>query len=202
MQNDSVADGTTVGRIVQALNDLPGHARVAPVVTPAAELCIPRGAQGRTALLLVGAGSLLSAIGDDKLAASGLDSREYSILSILDTDGPGSQQELARLLGKAPAIVVAAVDDLEDRGLVTRTRDPADRRRSRVTVTTAGSKALSHADELAAAAVAELFAGLDAGDLRQLQDLLGRGLQPMIDGSTPRSPVRAPDRPRSDGLSE
>jgi MarR family transcriptional regulator, lower aerobic nicotinate degradation pathway regulator len=185
MQNDSVADGTTIGRIVQALNDLPGHARVAPVVTPAAELCIPRGAQGRTALLLVGAGSLLSAIGDDKLAASGLDSREYSILSILDTDGPGSQQELARLLGKAPAIVVAAVDDLEDRGLVTRTRDPADRRRSRVTVTKAGSKALSHADELAAAAVAELFAGLDAGDLRQLQDLLGRGLQPMIDASTP-----------------
>ena len=47
---------------------------MAPVVTPAAELCIPRGAQGRTALLLVGAGSLLSAIGDDKLAASGLDS--------------------------------------------------------------------------------------------------------------------------------
>ena len=83
------------------------------MVTSPAGLCIPRGAQGRTALLLVGAGNLLSEIGDDKLAASGLDSREYSILSILDADGPGSQQELARLLGKAPAIVVAAVDDLE-----------------------------------------------------------------------------------------
>ena len=155
------------------------------MVTSPAELCIPRGAEGRTALLLVGAGSLLSAIGDDKLAASGLDSREYSILSILDTDGPGSQQELARLLGKAPAIVVAAVDDLEQRGLVTRTRDPADRRRSRVTPTKAGSKALSHADTLAEAAVAELFTGLDAGDLRQLQDLLARGLRPMIDAGAP-----------------
>jgi MarR family transcriptional regulator, lower aerobic nicotinate degradation pathway regulator len=155
------------------------------VVTPPTELCIPRGAQGRTALLLVGAGSLLSAIGDDKLAAGGLDSREYSVLSILDTDGPGSQQELARLLGKAPAIVVAAIDSLEERGLVTRTRDPADRRRSRVTLTKGGSKALSHADRLAEAAVAELFAGLDAGDLRQLQDLLARGLQPMIDTGSP-----------------
>jgi DNA-binding MarR family transcriptional regulator len=154
------------------------------VVTPPAELCIPRGAQGRTALLLVGAGSLLSAIGDDKLAASGLDSREYSILSILDTDGPGSQQELARLLNKAPAIVVAAVDDLEERGLVTRTRDPADRRRSRVTLTKGGSKALSHADTLAEAAVAELLTGLGASELRQLQDLLARGLGPLIDSGS------------------
>jgi DNA-binding MarR family transcriptional regulator len=167
------------------LNDFASRARLTLVVTSPAELCIPRGAEGRTALLLVGAGSLLSAIGDDKLAASGLDSREYSILSILDTDGPGSQQELARLLGKAPAIVVAAIDDLEERGLVTRTRDPADRRRSRVTLTKAGSKALSHADELAEAAVAELFTGLDAADLRRLQGLLARGLRPMIDTGSP-----------------
>jgi DNA-binding MarR family transcriptional regulator len=167
------------------LNDFASRATLAPVVTPPAELCIPRGAQGRTALLLVGAGSLLSAIGDDKLAASGLDSREYSILSILDTDGPGSQQELARLLGKAPAIVVAAIDDLEKRGLVTRARDPADRRRSRVTLTKAGSRALAQADELAEAAVAELLSGLDTDELRQLQDLLARGLRPVIDGATP-----------------
>jgi DNA-binding MarR family transcriptional regulator len=167
------------------LNDFASRATLAPVVTPPAELCIPRGAQGRTALLLVGAGSLLSAIGDDKLAASGLDSREYSILSILDTDGPGSQQELARLLGKAPAIVVAAIDDLEKQGFVTRTRDPADRRRSRVTLTKAGSRALAQADELAEAAVAELLSGLDTDELRQLQDLLARGLRPVIDGATP-----------------
>ena len=66
-----------------------------------------------------------------------------------------------------------------------RTRDPADRRRSRVTLTEAGSKALSHADQLAEAAIADLFGGLDAEELRQLHGLLARGLRPMIDAGAP-----------------
>src|SRR5690349_6362746 len=99
-------------------------------MTADGELCIPKAATGRTALLLVNIGTALSEVGDDRLATVGLDAREYAILSILDADGPGSQQELAGLLGKAPAIVVAAVDALESRGLVARTRDPSDRRRS------------------------------------------------------------------------
>src|SRR5918997_1859126 len=105
----------------------------------ATERCIPRGATSRAALLLASAGDFLLQGADETLAASGLDGRAYSILSIIATDGPGTQQELARLLNKAPAIVVAAVDDLEARGFVERTRDPADRRRSRVTVTKTGT---------------------------------------------------------------
>src|SRR3954449_12128091 len=118
--------------------------------------CIPRAARGRAALLLVQAGDLLLRNADETLAGAGVDGRAYTILSILETDGPGSQQELARLLGKAPAIVVAAVDDLEARGLVQRTRDPADRRRTRVTLTKAGGQALERADRLPAAGVAAL----------------------------------------------
>lgn len=138
--------------------------------------CVPRGAHTRTGLLLARAGTLLTELGEQKLAAVGLSGRDYSVLSILETDGPGSQLELARLLGKAPAIVVAAVDDLEARGLVERTRDPADRRRSRVTLTRKGRTGLARADELADAAVAELLAGLDADELASLRDLLSRGL--------------------------
>lgn len=138
--------------------------------------CVPQGAHTRTALLLARAGTLLTQLGDEKLAAAGISGRDYSILSILETDGPGSQLELARLLGKAPAIVVAAVDELEARGLVERTRDPADRRRSRVTVTARGRTTLARADELADAFVAQLFGGLDAAELQTLHDLLSRGL--------------------------
>ncbi len=146
--------------------------------------CIPRGATGRAALLLVSAGDLLQQGADQTLAASGLDARAYLILSIIETDGPGTQQELARLLDKAPAIVVAAIDDLEARGLVARTRDPADRRRSRVTVTKAGTAALAKADRLADEAFDALLGGLNQRELRQMRDLLARGLEPIIDAGT------------------
>jgi DNA-binding MarR family transcriptional regulator len=138
--------------------------------------CIPRATQGRTALLLARVGGVLSEIADDRVAAAGLDGRDYTILAILDADGPGSQHELAFLLGKAPGIVVAAVDTLEERGLVARTRDPADRRRTIVTLTAAGRKTLKQADKVAEAAVADVLAGLDAGERRQLDALLFKGL--------------------------
>src|SRR4051812_31189787 len=145
--------------------------------------CIPRAAEGRAALLLVQAGELLLRDADETLAGAGVDGRDYTILSILDTDGPGSQQELARLLGKAPAIVVAAVDGLEARGLVQRTRDPADRRRPRVTLTAEGSKTLARADRFADDAFSGLFAGLDAEELSRLRGLLDKGLQDLIDAA-------------------
>ena len=147
--------------------------------------CIPRGALGRAPLLLTSAGDVLVRDADTTLAASGLDAREYTILSIIETDGPGTQQELARLLNKAPAIIVAAVDDLEARGLVARTRDPADRRRSRVTVTEAGTAALATADRLADAAFDALFGGLTRAELRELRTLLARGLEPRIAAGSP-----------------
>lgn len=143
---------------------------------PVPDICLPVSAATRTALLLVGAGGLLQDAADETLGEAGLDGRDWSILSILASDTPGSQQELAKLLRKAPAIIVAAVDDLERRGLVERTRDPADRRRSRVTLTKKGERALQRGDELANAAVARLFSGLDAAELEQLHELLARGL--------------------------
>jgi DNA-binding MarR family transcriptional regulator len=141
---------------------------------------IPRAAADRVGLLLVNLGAALGEAADRRLAAAGVDGRQYAILSILESDGPGSQQEIARLLGKAPAIVVAAVDALEERGLVERSRDPSDRRRSRVRLTAAGERTLRKADSLADDAVAELLAGLDGDELRQLRDLLTRGLAPLI----------------------
>jgi DNA-binding MarR family transcriptional regulator len=144
------------------------------------ELSIPRATAGRAALLLVNVGAALTQLADQQLAAAAVDGREYAILSILESDGPDSQLELARLLGKAPAVVVAAVDALEARGLVERARDPSDRRRSRVTLTAAGAKTLRKADALADDAVADLLAGLDADELLALRDLLTRGLAPRI----------------------
>ncbi|MGB0093395.1 MAG: MarR family winged helix-turn-helix transcriptional regulator [Solirubrobacteraceae bacterium] len=137
---------------------------------------ISYGARGRTALLVVRIGSVLDELADDRLADAGVNAREYAILAILSSDGPGSQLELATLLGKAPGVIVGVVDALQERGLVMRARDPDDRRRSRVTLTEAGSSALARADELAAATLGDVLGGLSAGQLQQLDELLARGL--------------------------
>jgi DNA-binding MarR family transcriptional regulator len=140
------------------------------------EYPVAKGAEFRTALLLVRVGGVLAEIGDQRLESVGLDGRGYSILAILSVDDPESQFELAQLLGKAPGVIVAAIDELEQRGFVARTRDPADRRRSRVTLTTAGRRALRRADELADKVTADVLPGLDSEELAKLQLLLAKGL--------------------------
>lgn len=168
--------------MMQAVNDSaaaaisggPGARGTEDCVAPAGPL--PQGLERRAGLLLVRLGTLLSDTADERLASAGIGGRGYGILAILSEDGPDSQFELAQMLGKAPGVVVAAIDELEQAGLVERNRDPADRRRSVVTLTPAGHHALAHADEIAEQAVAEMLQGLDAGELAQLKGLLARGL--------------------------
>ncbi len=140
------------------------------------DFCIPRAGETRMPLLLARAGAFLVDTADELLAPAGVDGRGYQVLAILATDGPGSQLELAKLLGKAPALIVAAIDQLEAQGFVERTRDPADRRRSRVMLTKAGERTLVKADKLADQAAADLLSGLNGDELAQLHDLLLRGL--------------------------
>lgn len=133
------------------------------------------GVASRPSLLLARIGTALEAAGDDWLAPSGLNGRDYAVLAILTTDAPGTQQELARLLGKAPGIAVIAVDRLQEAGLVERRRDPADRRRSRVVVTPAGRRALHKADLLADDGLSQLLPGLTVQERDVLYGLLSRG---------------------------
>jgi DNA-binding MarR family transcriptional regulator len=144
--------------------------------TPDSGFAIPLGTRNRLSFMLFQVGEILAEIADDRLADSGLDSRGYCILATLSVDGPGTQHELARLLGKAPGLIVIAIDQLEANGFVQRNRDPHDRRRSRVTLTPAGERALARADELADATISELLGGLDRSELTQLRSLLTRGL--------------------------
>lgn len=72
----------------------------------------------------------------------------------------------------APATTVA-VNDLEDRGLVTRTLDPTNRRSKLVTITDAGREVLAVVagiDDPAPAA----FAALTPDEMATLRDLLGK----------------------------
>ena len=134
-------------------------------------------AETRTGLLLGRLGSVLADIADERLSEVGLSGQGYSILAVLAVDGPESQFKLAGLLGRAPGMIVSAIDGLERDGLVKRTRDPEDRRRSIVTLTAAGHRKLARADALADNTVAEILPGLDQAELEQLRALLVKGLR-------------------------
>jgi DNA-binding MarR family transcriptional regulator len=66
------------------------------------------------------------------LAPLGLEPRDFGTLRSLRSAGPVTQGDLAALLDVSPPTVVAIVDRLVGRGLVSRERDPADRRAYRL----------------------------------------------------------------------
>jgi DNA-binding MarR family transcriptional regulator len=85
-----------------------------------------------------------------------------------------SQQALSTALGIHRSAVVALVDDLEDRGLAERRRDPVDRRAYALYLTPRGRKLLAELERAAEEDEAELLTALDASERRQLISLLER----------------------------
>ena len=75
-------------------------------------------------------------------------------------------------MGVAPSILVTLLNPLEAAGLVTRERDPADRRRHLVTLTDAGEQHLVSASRAQKEAEDALFASLDENQREQLRTLL------------------------------
>jgi DNA-binding MarR family transcriptional regulator len=145
---------------------------------------VPRASAGRFGFMLVALGGRLEALSAERLGEMGLDGHDYTVLAILTVDGPGTQHEIAQLMGRAPGVIVAAIDQLERKGFVERHREPADRRRSRVTPTAAGRKALARADLLGDQLVAEVLTGLNPVEIAGLQKSLARGLG-LVDSKTP-----------------
>ena len=99
---------------------------------------------------------------------------------------PGSsQQALAELLGTPATRLVALVDGLEERGLVERRRNPADRRLHAVHLTDAGTALLRDIGRVAREHDEAVLASLDADERARLHDLLSklaadRGLTPGV----------------------
>jgi len=73
------------------------------------------------------------------------------------SDGMLEPRDTVSTGGLAPAQMVALIDEFEALGHVERSRDPADRRRTRVTITARGRKALASGDEVAAVVEREVF---------------------------------------------
>ncbi|HEU4728505.1 MAG TPA: MarR family transcriptional regulator, partial [Kofleriaceae bacterium] len=105
--------------------------------------------------------------------------RHLMALVMLSADDGMAQQELARHLSLDPTLVVAVIDDLEDRGLCERVRDPDDRRRHVIHLTAKGRRVYRDARALAAKVGDEIFAPLDRSERKQLTELLRRVMEPL-----------------------
>lgn len=122
--------------------------------------------------LLARASAVSQAAANEALAAHELKVRSYSVLALAVTGGRPSQRELAAFLRLDPSQVVALIDDLERRGLVTRGPDPRDRRANVVAATLAGRSLYRRAQADVEAGERRAHAGLSSADRAELARLL------------------------------
>ncbi len=98
------------------------------------------------------------------------------VLATLAHQGPMSQREVSEAIDMDPGDLVGIVDGLEELGLLTRERDPRDRRRYSLEITKAGLVALHERRNHAVRMNEELFAVLSPPELEILERLLRKAL--------------------------
>ncbi|WP_433171465.1 MarR family winged helix-turn-helix transcriptional regulator [Actinoallomurus sp. CA-150999] len=100
--------------------------------------------------------------------------RQLLVLTVLDEHGPTSQQALGEALRLDPSNVVGLLNELEERGLVTRRRDPVDRRRHIVELSSAGADELARTNSRLRLVEDEVLQTLSAEERTTLHGLLVR----------------------------
>jgi DNA-binding MarR family transcriptional regulator len=124
------------------------------------------------AFLLVQLGMLAARQFAAALAPLGVEPRHAGMLTRLAASEGKTQQAIGVLIGVTPTQMVFLVDDLEERGLVERRRNPADRRSYGLYLTGAGRDMLTEVQAVAAAHQDQLGSSLSAGERERLTALL------------------------------
>jgi DNA-binding MarR family transcriptional regulator len=108
------------------------------------------------------------------LDPTGLRPRHLIALTLLSDHGAASQQGLADTLSLDPSNVVGLLNELEERALITRRRDPSDRRRHIVEISTEGENQLRAAQRLLACVEDDVLRALSPDERAALHTLLVR----------------------------
>ena len=111
---------------------------------------------------------------DDALAQAGGSVPVWLVLISLKSQQVRNQRELAEAVGIREATLTHHLNAMDEQGLVTRRRDPANRRVHQVELTEAGEDAFQRLRGAATAFDQRLRAGLSGDEVSQLEALLGR----------------------------
>jgi MarR family transcriptional regulator, transcriptional regulator for hemolysin len=125
---------------------------------------------------------------DDALASEGGSLPVWLVLLNLKTRQVSSQRELAEAVGVREATLTHHLNAMDAQGLITRTRDPANRRTHIVELTPAGEAAFLGLRDAATAFDRRLRDGLTDTDLDGLAALLGRLASNVAGGQDPAGP--------------
>jgi DNA-binding MarR family transcriptional regulator len=106
------------------------------------------------------------------LEEEGFDPYHYSVLAILGEGARETQATIAAALTIDPSRLVAVLDSLEQRALIERQRDPQDRRRHVVRITSGGERQLLRLREITSRVEDEFLAPLDAEERARFHELL------------------------------
>jgi DNA-binding MarR family transcriptional regulator len=134
----------------------------------------PAASEPGFALVLVQLGFHLARTYGEALAPLGLEQRHAGMLARLAANEGKSQQALGELLGLNATRMVFLVDELEQRGLVERRRNPADRRSHALYLTDLGRDTLREVQRVTTAHEGQLGASLTGPERAQLATLLRR----------------------------
>ena len=111
--------------------------------------------------------------------------RHMIALKLIGERGPLTQHAVGRALSLDPSNVVGLLNELEERELITRRRDPADRRRHIVELTAAGSVEVTQTFSQLRGVEDDLFKALSAYERATLYGLLSRVVEALAPGCDP-----------------
>lgn len=125
-------------------------------------------------LLLTQSARTIERAFDEAMAVRGGSTSIWLILLTLRAGGTRSQREIARSIGLQAATLTHHLNAMETDGLVSRHRDPRNRRNHLVELTPAGEELFGRLRELAASFDATLRAGIQPEDLEAFGRVLGQ----------------------------
>jgi DNA-binding MarR family transcriptional regulator len=133
-----------------------------------------RGPTQRGGFLLAQVGAYATMRFAQRLEDLGLTPSDIGLLRLIALNPGQSQQTLAQSLGVVPSRVVALIDELQGKGLVSRERSSTDRRNYELQLSPTGREVMAKMREIGSAHEKDILRVLTAAERKTLTALLAK----------------------------